>query len=93
MQVAMTIQGQSMVLSEEDLHNILDAIKYASRNSQDKGPQWFGTVQVESVRYGAPGAQTMADRNRQHNRMTSGTAMFNGRMESVDSDGCVLADF
>lgn len=93
MQVAMTIQGQHMVFNEEELHNILDAIKYASRNKLDKGPQQFGAVHVESVRYGAPGAQTMTDRKRQQSRMSAGTAMFNGRMESVDSDGNVLADF
>lgn len=93
MQVAMTIQGQYLVFNEEELHNILDAIKYASRNGQDKGPQQFGAVHVESVRYGSPGAQTMTDRKRQQNRMSAGTAMFNGRMESVDSDGNVLTDF
>jgi hypothetical protein len=79
----MTIKGQSLVLNDEELHSILDAIKYASHNNLDKGPQQFGGVRVESVRYGAPGAKTMTDQGKQ---------MFNGRLYEVDADGNLMTD-
>lgn len=84
MQVAMTIKGQSLTLNFDELENVIEAIKYASRNDLDKGAQQFGAVRVESVRFGAAGATTMTDRSKQ---------MFNGRLETVNAAGQVLADF
>lgn len=86
MQVAMTIKDQSLVLNSEELHSILDAIKYASRNDQDKGPQQFGCVHVESVRFGMPGAITLNDQ-------ASGRPVFsNGRWFETTREGLVLTD-